>query len=310
MAVTTRAIRSRRTRRPNVAGYFFIAPALALYLVFNIWPLIRGFLMAFTDYRFVYEETRWSFDGLANFGELFHDKDFWGALGVTIRYLLLVFPVVVVVSLFLAVLIGKVARGAGFYRWLVYLPVVLPIAVTFLMFGEVYNYRFGLLNSILRGVGLANPPNWLGSTQWTLPALAAADIWRSTGLPTLLFLIGIYGISQDIYDAAALDGASGWQQFHLITLPLLKPIFALVLLLNLTALPVVTEPMLILTNGGPQNASLTIGLYAYQVAFQRGDLRLGYAAAMNLVVGLASAAIALGLFRALRERPERRSTIA
>lgn len=310
MAVTTRAIRSRRTRRPNVAGYFFIAPALALYLVFNIWPLIRGFLMAFTDYRFVYEATRWSFNGLANFGELFHDKDFWGALGVTIRYLLLVFPVVVGVSLFLAVLIGKVARGAGFYRWLVYLPVVLPIAVTFLMFGEVYNYRFGLLNSILRGVGLANPPNWLGSTQWTLPALAAADIWRSTGLPTLLFLIGIYSISQDIYDAAALDGASGWQQFRLITLPLLKPVFALVLLLNLTALPVVTEPMLILTNGGPQNASLTIGLYAYQVAFQRGDLRLGYAAAMNLVVGLASAALALGLFRALRERPERRSTIA
>ncbi len=310
MAVTTRAIRSRRTRHPNVAGYFFIAPALALYLVFNIWPLIRGFLMAFTDYRFVYEATRWSFNGLANFGELFHDKDFWGALGVTIRYLLLVFPVVVGVSLFLAVLIGKVARGAGFYRWLVYLPVVLPIAVTFLMFGEVYNYRFGLLNSILRGVGLANPPNWLGSTQWTLPALAAADIWRSTGLPTLLFLIGIYSISQDIYDAAALDGASGWQQFRLITLPLLKPVFALVLLLNLTALPVVTEPMLILTNGGPQNASLTIGLYAYQVAFQRGDLRLGYAAAMNLVVGLASAALALGLFRALRERPERRSTIA
>jgi ABC-type sugar transport system permease subunit len=164
----------------------------------------------------------------------------------------------------------------------------------------MYNEKFGFINSVLRNWGVARPPHWLGDPRLVLGSLAIADIWRSLGFPTLLFLIGIYNINSELYEAASIDGATGWQQFRSLTLPLLKPTFALVLILNLAIIGV-TEPMLLLTDGGPQNASRTVGLYIYQVALQFGDLRLGYASAMSLVLGLASALASLVIFRMFRE---------
>lgn len=257
--------------------------------------------MAFTDYRFIYPDTRWNFNGLSNFREMYRDPDFWHSAGVTLRYTLFVLPAILVIALFLAIVISKVQRGAGFYRWAVYLPVILPVAVTYLMFGEMYGYQFGFINSVLGQLGVDNPPHWLGDTRYVLPALGLSDVWRSVGFPTLLFLVGIYNIGSDIYEASALDGASGWQQVRTITLPLLKPMIGLVIVLNLAVIPAIVEPMLILTNGGPQDASRTLGLNAYQTAFQFGDLRLGFAAAINLVLGLISAMVALAVFLLTRE---------
>jgi multiple sugar transport system permease protein len=306
MIANIRGVRRERTRegaggRSNLFGYVFIAPALILYLVFNVWTIFRGFAMAFTDYRFLLPKSRWDFNGLANFKEMISDPDVWQSLGVALRYTAMVLPTTLILAVLLAVVISKVRRGANFYRWMVYLPVILPVAVTFLMFGELYNFRFGFINSVLRNWGVKSPPDWLGDVSTVLPSIAAADVWRSLGFPTLLFLVGIYNINSELYEAAAIDGATGGQQFLRITLPLLKPVFALVLVLNIGVIGV-TEPMLILTGGDPQNASRTIGLYVYQVALQLGDLRLGYAAAMSLVLGLASALISLIVFRVLREK--------
>lgn len=296
--------RSRRTRRDaartNPWGYVFIAPALGLYLVFSVWPIFRGIVMAFTDFRFFYPTTRWDFNGVDNFREMIHDDTFWTAAGVTLRYTAYVLPATIVLALLLAVVISKVQVLAGFYRWLVYLPVILPVAVTYLMFGQMFNYKFGLLNATLRDLGMKRPPNWLSDPDWVLRAVASADIWRGVGFPTLLFLVGIYSISSDIYEAAAIDGASTWQQFRSITLPLLKPVFALVLLLDLASMPQVVDPILILTGGGPQHESTTLGYYAYDTAFRLGDLRLGYASAINLVLGLTCAVVALLVFWSLR----------
>jgi multiple sugar transport system permease protein len=182
----------------------------------------------------------------------------------------------------------------------VYLPTILPIAVTLLMFRQLYNFKFGFFNNVLMSMGVASPPNWLGDVPTALPALVLADLWRSFGFPTLLFLIGIYNISQELYEAASIDGASWWDQVTRITLPLLKPTFALVIALNVGVIGA-TESMLVLTNGGPQASTQTLGLYVYQVAFQFGDLRLGYAAAISLLVGLFSAIITFVSFRLLRQ---------
>jgi ABC-type sugar transport system permease subunit len=302
--------RPRRRRdvgeRNNPWGYLFIAPALGLYLVFNVWPIIRGFLMAFTDFRFIYPDTRWDFNGLANFREMRHDDDFWNALKISFRFTAYVLPITIAIALLLAIMISKVHLFAGFYRWMIYLPVILPVAVSYLMFGEMFSNRFGLLNSVLRDLGVKRPPNWLNDPDYVLRSLASVDIWRGIGFPTLLFLVGIYNISSDLYEAAAVDGATGWQQFRSITLPLLKPVFALVLLLDLATMPMVVDPMLILTGGGPQDQSMSLGLYAYQTAFQMGDLRLGYAASMNLVLGMTCAIVALIVFWLLRSDMEGR----
>lgn len=287
-------------KKQNLLGYTFIAPAMLLYLVFNIWPLIRGFLMAFTDYRFVYPDTRWDFNGVNNFTKMAGDSKVHEALWVTLKYTVLVLPLTIVLALLIAVLISRVKQGAAFYRWVVYLPSILPVAVSFLMFREIYGTKFGLLSNTLRSFGVAEPPDWLGGVKYAMPSVAAAHIWIMLGFPTLLFLIGIYNIGPELYEAAALDGAGGWQQLRYITIPLLKPTFALIVVL-LVGVIGVTEPMLILTSGGPENSTRTIGLHLYNVAFQIGDLRLGYAAAINLVLGLISALIAALVFRWSRE---------
>lgn len=284
----------------NLLGYAFIAPAMALYLLFNIWPIIRGFLMAFTDYRFVYPDTRWDFNGIDNFVRMASDQNIHTSLWIAIKYTAMVLPITIVLALFIAVLISRVRTGASFYRWIVYLPNILPIAVSFLMFREMYGLKFGLISNTLRGLGVENPPNWLGDVTYALPSIAAAHIWIIFGFPTLLFLIGIYNIGSEMYEAASLDGASSWQQVYWITMPLLKPTFALIIVLLIGVLGV-TDPMLLLTNGGPENSTRTVGLHIYQVAFVRGDLRLGYAAAVSLVIGLISALISAGVFRWSRE---------
>ena len=297
-AALWRGIRAKRgeKQRNNPLGYLFIAPAMFLYAVFNIWPIIRGLLMAFTDYRFVYPDTRWDFNGVENFVELWEDSAAHEAFWIAIKYFLMVVPITIILALLVAILISRVRHGSSFYRWVVYLPSILPVAVSFLMFREMYGDKFGFINTNLRNWGVANPPNWLGEVTTALPSIAGAHVWILFGFPTLLFLIGIYNISQEIYEAASLDGANGFQQAWHITIPLLKPTFALIAVLLLGVLGT-TDPMLILTAGGPQGSTHTIGFHLYQIAFQLGDLRLGYAAAISLVLGVISAVGAALVFR-------------
>ncbi len=302
LAVLLRGLRSKDkgVKYNNLLGYAFIAPAMLLYLVFNIWPIIRGFLMAFTDYRFVYPDTRWDFNGVDNFVKLASDEKVHKSIWIALKYTAMVLPVTILAALIIAVLISRVRTGASFYRWVVYLPSILPVAVSFLMFREMYGLKFGLISNILRGLGVENPPNWLGDVAYALPSIAMAHLWIIFGFPTLLFLIGIYNIGSEMYEAASLDGANGFQQLRWITIPLLKPTFALILVLQIGIIGV-TDPMLLLTAGGPENSTLTVGLDIYQIAFVKGDLRLGYAAAISLVIGVFSALISAGVFRWSRD---------
>jgi len=297
-ATLWRGLRARRgeKQRNSPLGYLFIAPAMILFLVFNIWPIVRGLLMAFTDYRFIYPDTRWDWNGVDNFVEMWGDKAAQEAFWVAFKYFLMVVPATILLALIVAILISRVRRGSAFYRWVVYLPSILPVAVSFLMFREMYNLKFGFIDTNLMALGVQNPPDWLNDVKTALPSIAAAHVWILFGFPTLLFLIGIYNISNEVYEAASLDGANGIQQAMYITVPLLKPTFALVVVLLLAVLGT-TDPMLILTKGGPQNSTHTLGFHLYQIAFQLGDLRLGYAAALSLVLGLFSALVAAVVFR-------------
>jgi ABC-type sugar transport system permease subunit len=292
----------RRESWGNPLGYVFIAPAIALYLVFNFWVLIRGFLMAFTNYRFLVPDSNWTWNGLRNYQLLLKDHFFWDSVIISLKYVLLLLPAMIVISLIVALLISQVPRGAGFFRWLVYLPVILPISVSMLLWQQLYNAQYGYVDSILRGVGVSTPPDWLGDAHYALPAVAIASVWRTFGFPTLLFLVGLYAISRDLFEAAAIDGASGLQQLWYITLPMLRPTFALVLVLQIGLL-YGTQEVLLLTNGGPADATKTVGFYMYQVAFSEGDLRLGYAAAMSLVVGLTMTLFTVLTLRFLRGEP-------
>lgn len=300
-------LRSLRSQRwGNLWGYVFVAPALILYFVFQAWPIIRGFYMAFSDYRWIIPETHgWnSFNGLDNFTEMWQDDTFWRSLWIALKFTLFYVPATLILALFVAAMISKVknAKLAGFYRVVSYLPVILPVSVAMVVWRSIYHNEFGYLNYFLETVvGIEKPPNWLGSSTWAMIAVLIAAIWMSFGHQALLFLIGIYNINVEQYEAAAIDGAGGWAQFRYITLPGLKPIFVIVLVLSAGVLGTTVEMMVLFdTGGGPAESVLTTGLYTYRTAFSVGDMRMGYAAAMSLVLGVISMLLSGLIFKMLR----------
>jgi len=299
-------VRLREQRWGNLWGYALIAPAVILYLIFEAWPIVRGVFMAFSDYRWLLRETHGlgGFNGLDNWRELFADPTFWRSLKISAQFSVMFMPIALGLSLFTATMISKVQNGkaAAVYRVVAYMPVVLPVTVAMLVWGKLYDVQFGYINVLLEKLGVANPPNWLGSPKVALYSMVPPTIWLRFGEWTLLFLIGIYNINREIYEAARVDGAGGFAQWLYITMPLLKPVFTLVLVLGTGIIGATVESMALFqgTTGGPGQAALTTGVYSYRTAFISGDMRMGYAASMSLFVGLVNMAITGGIFAIMR----------
>jgi ABC-type sugar transport system permease subunit len=296
----------RHQKWGNLWGYVFIAPAVIMYLIFQAWPILRGLFMAFSDYRWLIRDTHGlaGFNGLANWREMFQDPTFWSSFGIATKFSLMVIPLTLILSLFTAVMISQVKNNvaAGTYRVIAYMPVILPISIAMLVWGKLFDYRFGYLNVLLQNLGVENVPNWLGSPSTALYAMVIPTVWSRFGSWTLLFLIGIYNINRELYEAARVDGATGWSQFRYITMPLLKPVFVLVLVLGSGVVSATEESMILFggTTGGPAEAALTTGVYLYRIAFIHGDMRMGYAATMSLFLGLVNMIITIFIFKTMR----------
>jgi ABC-type sugar transport system permease subunit len=283
-------------------AYLFVLPALTLYALFQGYPIVRGLVIAFSDYRYLV--PNWApFTGLQNWSLMAADGAFWNSLGRSAYFTLLYMPSIVAIGLVAALLISRYHHPveASVYRVIAYLPVVLPIAVALLLWRQLLNSQFGYVNYLLRDVAGLPAPNWLGDARWIIPTLAIASVWKHVGQPTLLFLIGLYGINSELYEAAQIDGAGRWQLLWSITLPLLRPTLVLVFVLSAGVLGTVEESLVFFpTDYGSQNAALLVGRYAYDTAFRLGDMRWGYAAAINLTVGVISMVFSALVFRLLR----------
>jgi ABC-type sugar transport system permease subunit len=283
-------------------GYLFIAPALLMFAIFGLWPTVRGLIMAFQDYRYLIP-NHMPFIGFGNFVEMANDQDFWDSLRRSVYFTLWYTPPNIIIPLILASLIAKVRHGkaSALYRVAAYLPVVLPISVAVLLFSELFNYQFGYINIFLNKVlGLPWRPAWFGDPNLILPSMAMASAWKHMGTNTLLFLVGLYNINSDLYEAASIDGANAFQQWRYVTLPLLKPILTLVFVLSAEIVSATQEALILFNGGGPEDAAMTLGIYAYMTAFRFGDLRWGYAAAMNLTLGVLAMITAAIVFKAMR----------
>jgi ABC-type sugar transport system permease subunit len=298
----------RKERWGDPMGYLFLAPGLALFAVFQIWPLIRGFVMAFTDFSFLKQLTEQAhFVGLANFVEfLTNDRYFWPALGRSLRFTAFYLPIMLGLGLFMASAIARVRSGrvAAFFRTSMYLPVILPIAVSVLLWRILLGNQFGYVNHLLRDVlgwkKLAL--NWLNDPRTTLFVVALMRIWRDAGSAAMLFLIGMYNINEELYEAAAIDGANGLQKWWSITLPLLKPTLVLVLVLNASVVSAARGFMITYGIGslGPEGSALTLGYYIWLVSIWWQPMRFGYGAAMSFFLGVISALMSWVIFRVFR----------
>lgn len=299
--------RTDRLTRSALTGYLFVGPAVLLYLVFSVYPVLRGILMAFQDYRFLKPATRNplnSFNGLDNWIEMVGDPTFWHSFRVALLFTLGAFPANIVLGLACAVLIASIRNRVleTATRVIVYLPVILPVSVAMLVWSMLYQPGVGFLSYFVTRIVpiFDTSPAWLGFG-WALPSTVVAWVWMQFGFNALLFLIGIYGIPRELYEAASIDGANAWSRFRYVTLPGLRPVFTLVFVLS-AGIVSATEQVMLLTGGGPAEETLTTGLYAYYHAFttRYSDMRMGYAASMTLVLGLIHIVASGLVFRFMR----------
>jgi ABC-type sugar transport system permease subunit len=287
-----------------LAGYLFVGPAVLLFFTFNAYPVLRGLMIAFSDYRYLLPDHQ-PFNGIDNWVEMVGDTTFLASLARSYEYTLVYFVMNFAVAFLAAVLISQIHRGreAGAYRVMAYLPVILPIAIAMLVWRQLLSPEFGYVSFALKSTLGSNAPDLLRTAKWAIPILAIVAAWKTMGTNVLLLLVGLYNINQELYEAAAIDGAGWWRRLFHITIPLLRPTFTIIFVLAAGVLGGGVEESLVffgVTDAGPEGAGRVIGRYAYEIAFREGDLRWGYAAAMNLTVGLMSMAISAVVFRALR----------
>ncbi len=286
--------------RQSLMSYTFLAPALILLAVFTFYPLLYGAYLGFTEYsgaRFAnHLPPQWV--GLRNFETVLGDPLFRTALANSVKYLLVV-PALQLASLAVAVLVAKNIPGIALFRAAYYVPVITSVSLAAVMWEWVFN-REGTLNWLLRALHLTTPEaafGWLNSEQWAFWAVMLVTFWRGFGYYMVLYLAGLQAIPEELEEAAILDGASAWQRFWRVTVPLMRPTILLCSLLSTIAALRVLEEVLVLTNGGPLNSTYTALMYVYAKAFQGFDFDYGVASAAGLVVALVALLLSALNFR-------------
>jgi len=262
-----------------VAPYVFISPGVIFYLMVTIIPMIWGFWISFHKWSIIWPAHPWV--GLANYRALLTEDLFWTSLRNTAVYTAGVVPVEVALALMVALLLNTKLRGRGIFRLLYYLPVVTPLSISAVIWQWIYHPHVGLLNWLMRVLRLPTH-DWLQEIGTAMLAVVIVGIWSGVGYRMVIFLAALQGIPQTYYEAAMIDGASGFALFRHITLPLLKPATLFVLVTSVMSSFQVFSLVNVLTQGGPLDATNVVVYYIYKRAF--GDLQFGLAAAASFVL--------------------------
>jgi multiple sugar transport system permease protein len=274
-------------------GWWFVAPALFVIGVFFFAPVAAAFLLSFTDFDIYavadFGNTR--IIGLANYAALLRDPVFWKALGNTFYFALVGGPLTIAVSLGAAMLINaRLVRFKGLFRTIYFAPVVTTLVAVAVVWRYLYHARFGLLNYALGLLGL-DPVNWLGDPRWAMPAIILLAVWKNFGYNMIVFIAGLQSIPEDLYEAAELDGASAWQLFRHVTVPMLAPTFVFVTIITMIGyFQLFAEPY-VMTQGGPLQSTLSVVLLMYEQGFRWWNM--GYAAAVAFVLFVVIFAVTL-----------------
>lgn len=275
----TRPRWSRKTINDNIAGYLFLAPWVIGFLVFTVGPMLASGYLSLTKYS-AFSPAKWI--GFENYQKIFQDDLFYTSLYNTAYYAFLGVPAQLLVALFLAVLLNMKVRYVNLFRTVYYIPTVTPAVANVFLWVWIFNFDFGLINSLLRLVGLS-PVNWLWDPQIVKPALILMSLW-SVGQQMVIFLAALQGVSEELLEAAAIDGANNVRRFLRITIPLISPVIFLNLIIGIIYLFQTFTVAFIATNGGPINSSLFYVLYIYRKGFE--SFEMGYASGLAWILFL------------------------
>lgn len=293
MAVRTSALK----RKEISSAYLFLLPVLLLLLLFYIIPTIMAFFVSMTDYSML-ESPVWL--GVGNYIKIIHDPVFLKSIVNTVLYSLIYIPGNIVLAFILALmLLQPFVKMKGTWLTALYLPRMTSMVVASFIWLWLYQPDYGLLNNLLSYIGIP-AQKWIYSSSAVLPSVALVTIWKEVGYTTVLVIAGLEGIPKDFYDASEVDGATKWQTFWKITIPLLKPVLLLIIIRTTIESFRVFTQIFVMTKGGPANASTTIIHQIYQTGFEY--MRLGEASAMSFILLLILVIVFIPYFRMLRER--------
>lgn len=268
---------SPQARKEALEGLVCLLPWILGFLAFTAGPLLYSAYISFTDYP-ILQTPRWI--GLENYHSMVNDDLFWKSLRVTALYTLVAVPGGVIIGYLMALLLNQQIMGLSFWRTAYYVPAVVPAVATSYLWAWMFNPDFGVINGFLIRLGV-EPPKWFGSEQWVLPAFIIMSLW-SAGGGLVLYLAALQGVPTTLYDAAKVDGANAWHRLRHVTLPMTSPVILFTFLTGLIGSFQVFTAGFLITNGGPNNASLFYVLYLYRVGWRY--FKMGYASALGWVL--------------------------
>lgn len=279
-----RPLRAPRTSlkvRNALIGWTFILPNFLGFAVLTLTPVFTLFYMSLTDWN-IFGTAQWV--GLENFARLVDDKSFHIALGNTFYYAALHIPITIAVSLALALLLNQKLRGAAFFRTVAFFPYITSIVAVAVVWNMLFSPEFGPINQFIGLFTDGEVPGWTVSKDWAMPAVIIVGTWKDMGYYMLLFLAGLQTVPTELHEAARIDGAGAWQRFWNVTLPCLRPtMFFVTVMVTIQSLKVF-DLILVMTDGGPGQATLVLSQYIYQKGFEQFDF--GYASAIAVVLFL------------------------
>ena len=285
--------RQRAVRSENLTAYLFMSPWLVGTAVFLIGPLLFAIYLSFTDWTFTSSQPDWI--GTANYERMLTDDyRFWLSLKITGLYLLISVPVYTVVGLLGALLLNMKVRGIAAFRTLLFLPSVLSGVAVAVLWVQLLNPETGVLNTLLRGLGVTDPPSWFLDPDWAVPAMVLTNSWAIIGGGAIIYLAGLQNIDPALYESASLDGAGFFRRFISVTLPMLTPTLFFQLITTVIASFQIFDTAFTVGRGSSDNL-LYFLVFMWQAAFRDGEL--GYGAALSMVLFVVGVAVVTVLIR-------------
>ncbi|OBZ19044.1 ABC transporter permease [Bacillus sp. FJAT-27264] len=264
------------------AGYWFILPWLLGLVIFTLGPMIFSLILSFSKWDVITGVESIQFVGFDNFKAIFHDELFYQSLKVTFIFAIVSVPLFQVASILIALLLNMRSRGMKFFRLIFFMPSVIPAVATSMMWVMIFNPEYGILNKALAWFGIQGPA-WLQDPSYALGALIVMGLW-GVGNTIIIYLSGLQGVPEDLYEAGQLDGAGPLRKFFSITLPMITPTVFFNLIMGIIGGFQYFTQAFVMTNGGPLNSTLFYNLYLYNKAFMEFDM--GYASALSWILFL------------------------
>lgn len=272
--------RQKKELKTNLVGYSFIIPNFIGYFIFIFIPVCFSFVLSVMKWDG--SDAPMKFVGLQNFAKLAKDSTFIISLQNTFWYAIFTVPLTLVAALLIAVLLNSKIKGMVVYRTAFFFPYVASLVAVGAVWNMLFQPEFGPINEFLKWVGVANPPKWCASTDWAMWVIIIVSVWKYMGYYMVVYLAALQGISADLYEAAGIDGATGWKKLWYITIPMLTPTtFFVVIMLTIQCFKVF-DLIYVMTGGGPGRATNVLVNHIYNAAFV--DFKFGYASASALVL--------------------------